>query len=289
MGEQLLDSQRTARRGTEALRVVLGLVLLVAAGLKGHELALDPLTEDSFLASPPLQIAAIEVEILLGLWLLSGLARRAAWVAALGFFGVMAGVSLYMALAGQTSCGCFGRLTVNPWLTFAFDGAAVAALAVWRPVRAEGTGSVGWLRGVLRTGLGTAAFLTLIGGALLLAFDDPAAALAQLRGEVIAVEPSVSQVGDGIALEQRRFTVQLTNHGERPVRLLGGTTTCSCIATEDLPTTVPAGESRSIAVDVKFSGGAGRFQHSFILYTDDAKQPVVTARFAGRVIEPPSP
>jgi len=266
----------------------LGLVLLVAAGLKGHELALDPLADDSFLASPRLQIALVELEILLGLWLLSGLARRGAWVAALGFFIAVAGVSLYMALAGQTSCGCFGRLTVNPWLSFAFDGTAVAALVIWRPLCSQGQPAA-WLRGVLRIGLGTGAFLTLIGGAFLLAFDYPAGALARLRGEVIAVEPIVSRVGDGVAQEHRRFSVQLTNHGERPVRLLGGTTTCSCIATEDLPITVPPGESRSLAVQVKFSGGAGRFQHSFLLYTDDAKQPVVTARFAGRVIEPPSP
>ncbi len=267
---------------------VLGVVLLVAAGLKGYELSFDPLADDSFLASPRLQIAVIDGEILLGLWLLSGLARRGAWMAALGFFIAVAGLSLYMALAGQSSCGCFGRVTVNPWLSFAFDGVAVAALMIWRPLPSQETPAV-WLRGVLRTGLATAVFLTLIGGAFLLAFDDPAAALARLRGEVIAVEPNVSQVGDGVPQEQRQFAVQLTNHGGRPVRILGGTTTCSCIATEDLPITVPAGESRSIAVSVRFSGGAGRFQHSFIFYTDDEKQPVVTARFAGRVIEPPSP
>jgi hypothetical protein len=40
-------------------------------------------------------------------------------------------VSLYLALAGQRSCGCFGRMTVSPWLTLIFDIAAMAALVPW--------------------------------------------------------------------------------------------------------------------------------------------------------------
>ncbi len=271
------------------MRLLVGGVLLAAAGLKGHGLALGPLAQDSFLASPRLQIATIQVEVLLGLWLLSGWAMRAARVVAIGFFGIMAAVSLYLALAGQASCGCFGRLTVSPWLTLALDVTAVAALAVWRPVRSTETRPAAWLRGVLRTGFGAAAFLALIGGAFLLTSDDPTRALARLRGEVISIEPAVSQVGEGVAGEQRTFPISLTNHGDRVVQIIGGTTTCSCIATGDLPITVPPGESRPIEVQVTFRGTSGRFQHNFILYTDDEKSPVVTARFAGRVIESPSP
>jgi hypothetical protein len=66
-------------------------------------------------------IASIELEITLGVWLLSGWFQRGAWLGALGFFGVLAGVSLYLALIGQRSCGCFGRVPVNPWLTFTLD------------------------------------------------------------------------------------------------------------------------------------------------------------------------
>lgn len=72
---------------------MLGVFLLIAAGLKAYGLAFDPLSQDSFLASPRLLIATIGVEILLGLWLLSGWSARAAWVAALGFFGILAGVA----------------------------------------------------------------------------------------------------------------------------------------------------------------------------------------------------
>jgi len=36
-------------------------------------------------------------------------------------FSVFCGVTLYKGLAGATSCGCFGQLSVNPWYTLAAD------------------------------------------------------------------------------------------------------------------------------------------------------------------------
>jgi len=75
-----------ASRVFHGLRIALGLFLLVTAALKLHGLAVDPLAGDSFLASPRLQIAAIEVELLLGLWLLSGWQLRAARIVALTLF-----------------------------------------------------------------------------------------------------------------------------------------------------------------------------------------------------------
>jgi hypothetical protein len=196
-------------------------------------------------------------------------------------------VSLYLALAGQRSCGCFGRVTASPWLTFAIDSAALVALVIWRPGRAADVHPAAWLQGLLKTVAGAAVLLTLIGGAFLMAFDYPAEALARLRGESITVEPNVSHIGDGVAGEQRAFNLQLKNNTARPIRVVGGTTSCSCMATSDLPITVPPGEARPIEVRMTFGGGTGRFQHRFILYTDDEKQWVVVARFTGRVVEPP--
>lgn len=64
------------------------------------------------------------VEGLLGLLLLSGWAKRAAWFLAVTFFLIVAGVSLYLGLMGQSSCDCFGRIRVSPWGAFALDVAA---------------------------------------------------------------------------------------------------------------------------------------------------------------------
>jgi hypothetical protein len=273
------------------VRVVLALVLLTSAGLKGHGLLSGASVEDSRLMSPHLQVAGIEMEILVGLWLLSGVAIRAAWVVAVGLFVTLAGMSLSLALDGQQSCGCFGQLRVSPWWSFALGVTAITALLIWRPrlVSKPQPAPATWYRSVATTALGAAAFLALIGGVFVVASEDPAQALAQWRGELIGVRPAVSQVGNGVAGEERSFTIQLTNNGNQKIQVIGGTTTCSCLTTKDLPITISPGESKSIDVNMTFRGTPGRFQHQFILYTDDNKQPIVAAQFVGRVTETPSP
>jgi hypothetical protein len=263
--------------------MVLGTVLLVTAGLKIHGLVSDPYAQDSILLTPRLLVAVIEVELLLGLWLLSGWATRAAWVAALAFFGLLSAATFYLALEGQRSCGCFGRVEVNPWITFALDVAAMLALLIWRPARRQSTTAIGSMPYALKTALSASVLVAVAGGAFLLLTDDPARALAQLRGETLSVDPPVTDVGEGPAGEQRTFTVQLVNHTDHTVRVVGGTTTCQCIATNDLPISIVPNHSEPMTVQIRFRGSPGRFQHRFVLYTDSEDKRRLTARFAGRV------
>jgi hypothetical protein len=280
---QAADTSRN-RRGFQAVRFILSLLLFSAAASKLYGLGLEPLQATPFFSSARSEVAVIELEIILGLWLLSGWAVRAAWVAGLMFFCSLASVSLYLALTGQRSCGCFGPVEVHPWLTFALDVAAVAALIIWRPSLAADMQVGTLLPGLLKIGAGALVLLVLIAGAFLLLFDNPVDALAKLRGESITVEPVASDIGEGSVGEERVFRLQLSNRSNRGIRIVGGTSNCSCIATESLPITLLKGESKSINVKVKFSGSVGRFQHRFVLLTDDELQPVVIAQFAGRVI-----
>lgn len=273
----------TQRRTFVVLRIILGLLLLTAAALKAHALFIGPSTLDSLLFSPRLQIATIQVEIMLGLWLLSGWSQFACWMAALSFFGIMAGMSLYLALVGQSSCGCFGYIAVSPWLTFTLDVAAVGALVACRPAQDIHIGA--WLSSLLKVAVGAALFGALLGGVFLLTVDNPVETLSRLRGDSLTVEPNISQIGDGIAGEQRPFTIRLLNNTDRYVRVIGGTATCGCIATDDLPLTLAPGGSNSISVRVKFSGSPGLFRHRFLLYTDYTDQRTIIARFGGRVVE----
>jgi hypothetical protein len=269
--------------GFHVVRVVLGLFLLVAAGLKTHGLALDPVDPDSFFASPRLILATVEIEVLLSLWLLSGWSPRAAWVAALGFFGILSCVSLYSALIGQESCGCFGRVPVNPWFTFGLDVLAVSAFAVWRAPKAPNASVWTWFMGFLKAGAGAGALLV-VGCALLLPwFGSSDEALARFRGEAISVEPALTQLGEGEQGEQRAFSIQLINHTDQSVQVLGGTTACACIATRDLPITIAPHDRQSIEVRIKFTGSAGAFQRHFTLITDENNQRTIVARFSGQL------
>jgi len=119
----------------DVVRIVLGLILLTAAALKGHQLATGPVAETSLFTSRWFLICVVEFELFFGLWLLSGLYPRRTWQAALVCFSAFACVSLYKALSGEATCGCFGRVPVSPWYTLILDLAAAVALVLCRPAR----------------------------------------------------------------------------------------------------------------------------------------------------------
>jgi hypothetical protein len=110
------------------MRWITGFLLVGAAVLKAAQLIFDPA---SVVLNPlgryflPVQVG---IELTLGLLVLSGLYwRTLRWVVA-ALFGAFAGYSLYLAIGGAASCGCFGSLRVNPWWTFGLDIAVVVGL-----------------------------------------------------------------------------------------------------------------------------------------------------------------
>lgn len=124
---------RRRRPGFAVVRVVLGLILLAAAGLKAHQLATEPVPNVDIFSYRWSLTVQVQVEIVLGLWLLGGVHRRLLWLFATVCFAAFAAITLYKALAGQASCGCFGAVRVNPWYTLTLDVAAVGALVLFRP------------------------------------------------------------------------------------------------------------------------------------------------------------
>ncbi len=131
----------------DAICVVLGVMLLVAAGLKVHQLATEPSPPPllhspssaaeliSLLDSRWFLFGVVEFELFSGVWFLAGLYPRQTRAAAMACFALFAAVSLVKALSGAACCGCFGRVLVNPWYTAMLDVAAVVALVVCRPTR----------------------------------------------------------------------------------------------------------------------------------------------------------
>lgn len=134
--------------GYAVVRMILGGILLVAAALKGYQLATEPTAEISLMTSRWFLIGSVEFEVLLGLCLISGIFVRASWLISLGCFALFGCVSLYKALSGEVSCGCFGSVQVNPWYTLLLDVAAVVALLRWRPALSASTEPTGERRPV---------------------------------------------------------------------------------------------------------------------------------------------
>ncbi len=122
------------KRAGNVLLKVLGVLLLTAAILKGRQLLTEPVAGNDIWSYRPLLILTVEFELGLGIWLVSGLFRKAAWLASLICFSFFSAITFYKAISGFASCGCFGSVHVNPWITlFAIDLPSVVALSFCRP------------------------------------------------------------------------------------------------------------------------------------------------------------
>jgi len=104
-------------------------VLLVAATAKSYQAVLEPysLGLGGFYAYLPYSYSktivylSIAIEFASAIWLISGVCLRACqWLAFCLFFGFSL-MAVVLALGKESSCGCFGYLSVNPWLTFILD------------------------------------------------------------------------------------------------------------------------------------------------------------------------
>ena len=249
----------------------LGLLLLAAAGLKLYGFGVDPVAPLGVFSAPAFRFLVILFEVALGAWLLSARQQVGAWLVVLTTFGVFAVVSCYQGWLGQASCGCLGsKVSVNPWIMFAIDLAAVLALVIARPDlqplkehRAR----------IARTALGVVGtYLILVGalGAVVhFGYGSIDSAMAHLRQERISAHPSLVDVGEGAPGEMREGAVELTNRTDHPIRVIGGTSDCSCTVLGDLPIAIPPGETRSIRITVRLPNSRGSFNRRAALQIDD--------------------
>ena len=165
---------QTASRAPLAYDVVrwgIAAVLLAAATLKGYALATSPSVSNNIFTSRPVLIAVIEAEFFLAILLLSRWREgNVRWLTAATFvgFGVWSG---YETWSGAESCGCFGRVDVDPKWTFILDVLIVCLLCAFEPEK-----SIIESRRLSRIALGIlipAAALVAIGGGTAMALYEP--------------------------------------------------------------------------------------------------------------------
>ena len=251
-------------------RVILGgvaVLLLAAAGLKLYGWNVSPFAQYGWLLSPAVQTAAVGWELFLGIWLLSGSARRLAWLAALVTFAAFAVVSGYLGVLGQAHCGCFGVIEASPWVAFGVDVLVLLLLAVARPKsEAASPAGVRWVGGV-------AVVLVVLFAGSLIVFGSAEAAVANLRGQTLTTTSHLA-FESGTVGELRTATATVRNWTDAPLRLIGGTSDCSCIATEDLPVIVPPNGGVKVRVTLKIPAGTpGQLTRSLEFLTDCPKHP----------------
>jgi hypothetical protein len=110
-------------------------------------------------------------------------------------------------------------------------------------------------------------------------------ALTTLRSAQVSVTPYRVDVGVQAGGETIPVRVRLNNWSDHEHRVVGGTSDCSCIATEDLPLTLAPGESREVVVYMQLPEVTGSFGKRawFWADTDQRKIPFV---IVGRAVLP---
>ena len=68
------------RSASDIVLKLLGLLLLTGAVMKGWQLLTEPVANSDIWSYRPFLILVVEFEIALGIWLLSGLFKRLAWL-----------------------------------------------------------------------------------------------------------------------------------------------------------------------------------------------------------------
>ncbi len=264
---------------------------MTAAGLKLYGMNVTALPRAGWFATPQVQVAAAEWELVLGLWLLSGAALYGAWIAAMGTFLGFAIVSAYFGWIGVASCGCFGAIKTSPWTAFGVDIAALIALMIFRPkARSASKGA----SSTLARAAGSHAMIPVCAAAMLMAltgigiwvYGSPAAALANSRGELLTVEPSYVDFGSGKPGDVIERTVTVYNWSDQPVRLIGGTSDCWCDTTVSFPLQIASLRQVTFAIrlrlpDIKSGAVVRRVQ----IVTDSPRHASLELRTGSRIVE----
>lgn len=112
------------------VRCGLAFMLLLAAGLNCYQLSTSPVPGTTLFEMRWFRILEVKLEIVLGIWFATGVAPVYMRRVGIALFSLFAITTLTKVLQGHASCGCFGLVEVNPWVTFAIDCVAVALLLI---------------------------------------------------------------------------------------------------------------------------------------------------------------
>ena len=272
-----------------AIRVTVALVLAVAAALKWRSFAGETSSQSFAEIAPQLEWGAIQAELLVAAWLLSGWLPIASLFVTTCLFSFFLGISLLMTVQGRSSCGCLGSIPMNPAWVLLFDVAMVTLLLIslsLRPSGAQGICKITsisrrysmiWIAGFALLGIGV--FQNSISISTFLSDWVP----ASVSGQYLITNPAVADAGPGYANEWKRVTFKILNRTNRSIELLGAARQCQCKPAQPLPVTVPAFGNVQIAMDVRLGQSAGVQFGGLRLMTSERRQALLICRWRGVV------
>lgn len=112
-------------------------------------------------------------------------------------------------------------------------------------------------------------------------------AAAWLRGEPLVLQPATFDAGVLAAGETAKLQLRVVNFTGQSVRIVGGTSSCTCVATEGLPLDCPANAAVEIPVTMRAPYGERTVRTTLSLYTDLPSASPLLARLSIAGSKPP--
>ncbi len=186
------------------------------------------------------------------------------------------------AFRGEPSCDCLGPVVVPAWAMACVDCVVIVAVLLsrqqWFARRCIS------LSGRILVGAGAFASLLVAAAILVSAGASAATIVARLSGAPAVINPSVLNTGTGPRGERLTLRVAVSNLSDEPIRLTGGTTSCSCATIGDLPLTIEPHATQEISVEFTRSASSAT-EIRYQLFTDRSDFSVLVGRIRSRIRE----
>ena len=111
------------------------------------------------------------------------------------------------------------------------------------------------------------------------------AGFAYLAGTRMILDHQERSFGEVAGGEERTVSFRLTNFSQRPVRVLGAKTECTCMVADELPLTIGISETATLKVTVRKGSKTGELRETIRFYTDHPGRSEIAVRLFGRILE----
>ena len=239
------------------VRCLLGLLLVCAGAMTAYDGYDVASTVGVSEFSVWLKIVSVGSEVVLGLWLMSGVWPRVSSFASLLAFSGFAAWSAYSTLRGSSSCGCFGRVEVAPLATLSLDLTAVVLLAVYSPTLtvSAGLSRVAFLWQRLMSAFAFGRYwpeLALASLVFIGIYMNGAWLLSSSQGQVLVIEPvgtvAIARKQDA-SLPQTCY-IRLANMGNEPLKIVGISIRCGISTPTVFPLTINGGAEELLPIRI---------------------------------------
>jgi hypothetical protein len=265
-------------------RVITGTFLVALACLKLTFLAPSDIEAAHQFLGKNVQQAATAFELILGVWLLTGIAAEGAWIGTISLFSVFVAANSFLLLVGQASCGCLGTIKISPLYSLLMDLLVISACLYCTP-RPGRFPRLEIFCDSVRNSLSTAFLFLVLTSLLLYTTGQLKAGWAWLNGQPLIIDSGSIDLGFVAAGSVVETSVSIRNRSHSYVTITGGEDDCSANAIDSLPVKIEPGEIKSIFVRIRVPRREGKMEKSAFLLTDADAQPILHSYFTGTVKE----